>query len=578
MIRGMAILMLTIAGALPLAPARAADATIAIEGITGSLLDNAHAHLAAITLACDAPPWRADSALAQARRAVGKALAALGYYRPEIASQLNRDKSCWRIRLDVKAGKPVRITALKLDLAGPGRHDAGLRAIIDDSGLATGQVLDQGRYSALKQRLEAYAHEHGYFDARFAEHRILVDPTTHGASIALALDTGPRYAFGRTQLDIHALDPALVSGFLTYRPGEPYNANAVIESQSALVASGYFDSVRLQTLSRERAHGEVPMRLTTTPARRYQLLTGAGYSTDTGPTLKLDFRNRRVNRAGHRYALNLQLARIQSQATARYEIPLANPRTDWLTLEAGYQYQNTLTAQNRTWKLAATRTHLLSDGWLRRLSLEYLNENSTIAGETLSGHFLIPGIGFSRTVADAPVYPQRGWSADARLSGAARGVVATESFVQTRLSVHTITPLLGGRVFARAALGATAVQDINALPATLRFFAGGARSVRGYAYQSLGPTDSQGVVVGGRYLAVGSLEFDHHLAGQFYWAMFYDAGNAFDNWPFTLRRGAGVGLRWHSPLGPIRLDIATPLNPPPGASRFVIQVSMGPEL
>ncbi|AOV16595.1 hypothetical protein BJI67_05495 [Acidihalobacter aeolianus] len=559
-------------------PAQAADAGIEVQGLSGALLDNARAHLSGVTLACDAPAWQADLAQTQATRAVRNALNALGYYSPTIKPQLGHEGACWHINVHVTAGSPVRITALDLALSGSGKDDPALRTLLADSGLRRGTTLDQGLYSALKQRLETAAREHGYFDAKFLRHSILVDPQTHSARIELEFTTGRRYVFGPTQLDLHSLNPDLVRGFLDYRPGQPYSSAAVIESQNALVSSGYFDSVRLVTDVHGRHDGEVPMHLVTTPARRFQLLTGAGYSSDTGPTLRLDFRDRRVNHAGHRFALNLQLARIQSQATARYEIPLANPRTDWLTLEGGYQYQNTLTAQSRIWKLAATRTHMLADDWLRRLSLTYLNENSSIAGQTLSGHFLMPGIGFSRTVATPAIYPRNGWAVDAGLTGAARGVVSTVSFVQAKLSLHDIVSTLGGRILTRASFGATAVNDVTQLPATLRFFAGGARSVRGFAYQSLGPTDAQGVVVGGRYLAVGSVEYDHHLYGNFYWAVFYDAGNAFDNWPFIVRRGAGVGLRWRSPLGPIRLDIGRALNPLPGAGLYTVQVSMGPEL
>lgn len=563
---------------LPLTRAQAADAGIDVQGLSGALLDNARAHLTAVTLACDAPAWQADLALAQADRAVSRALNALGHYSPTIKPELSREGACWHIRVQVAPGPPVRIAAMDIVLSGAGKHDSALRALLENSGLHVGDTLDQGLYSALKQRLESAASDQGYFDARFVRHSILVDPQAHSARIELDFDTGRRYVFGPTQLDIHSLDVSLVRGFLDYRQGQPYSNAAVIETQNALVSSGYFDSVRLVTDVHGRHDGEVPMHLVTTPARRFQLLTGAGYSSDTGPAVRLDFRDRRVNRAGHRFAFNLQLARIQSQATARYEIPLSNPRTDWLTLEGGYQYQNTLTAQSRIWKLAATRTHMLADDWLRRLSLTYLNENSSIAGQTLSGHFLMPGISFSRTVATPPIYPRKGWAVDAGLTGAARGMVATESFVQTKLMLHGIMPALGGRILARAALGATAVRDVTQLPATLRFFAGGARSVRGFAYQSLGPTDAQGVVVGGRYLAVGSVEYDHHLYGNFYWAVFYDAGNAFDTWPFTVRRGAGVGLRWRSPLGPIRLDIGRALNPLPGAGLYTVQVSMGPEL
>ena len=122
-------------------------------------------------------------------------------------------------------------------------------------------------------------------------------------------------------------------------------------------------------------------------------------------------------------------------------------------------------------------------------------------------------------------------------------------------------PLLGGRVLMRTDLGYTEVNDVTELPASIRFFAGGDSSVRGFAYESLGPEDSNGEVIGGRHLATGSLEYDHPLTEKWHLAAFTDAGNAFNDFDaFEPRHSAGIGIRWRSPLGPIRLDIARALS------------------
>jgi translocation and assembly module TamA len=547
-----------------------------LAGIQGALRDNVEAHLSALELPCGAPRWQAGAVVPRARSAARNALEALGYYNPSIKATLQRQNDCWRVRLDIQAGPPVRITQLDIAATGAGRDAPGLTTLLSHPGLKLGEVLDQGAYNDLRNRLERYARDHGYFDAKFTAHEILVDPTSNTARIRLILDTGSRYKFGATTLQQNVLEPRVVRGFLSYQQGQPYTSDAVVESQSTLAGTGYFGTVRLRSEVNRRSGGEVPMHLTLSPARHYQLLTGVGYATDTGPRLRLDFRNRRVNRAGHRYAFTSQLSPVQSQAGFKYEIPLSNPRTDWLTLQSGYQYEKTDTALTHSWKLGVIRTHQMGNHWLRRLSLEYLHETSTVGGQSLTSQLLIPGIGFSRTVSDSPIYPNRGWSVSTELRGAAKGPISDVSFAQLTLNLKDVHPLGSGRVFTRLSLGATSVSDVTLLPASLRFFAGGDSSVRGYAYQSLGPKDSEGNIIGGKYLATASAEYEHRLHGDFYWAAFYDVGNAFNTLPLDPHRGVGLGLRWHSPLGPIRLDVAHPLD---GEGNYIrLHVSMGTEL
>lgn len=190
----------------------------------------------------------------------------------------------------------------------------------------------------------------------------------------------------------------------------------------------------------------------------------------------------------------------------------------------------------------------------------------------MTSELLIPGIGFSRTRTDALLYPTRGWSVDVSVRGAAKGALSTVSFAQLRMNLKGVHALLGGRLFGRIDLGATAVNQITQLPPTLRFYAGGDKSIRGYAYQSLGPTDASGSVIGGRYLATAGLEYDHRLVGDYFWAVFYDLGNAFNKVPFTIYRSAGIGFGWHSPVGPIRIDLAHPFERPGPYLRIGISI------
>ena len=125
-------------------------------------------------------------------------------------------------------------------------------------------------------------------------------------------------------------------------------------------------------------------------------------------------------------------------------------------------------------------------------------------------------------------------------------------------------------------MGGTAVENFAKMPASERFFAGGDQSVRGYGYQKLGPTDKSGDIIGGRYLVVGSIEFDYLFMGDFGAAVFVDSGNADDNFVPSLKTGAGIGLRWRSPVGMLRFDIAHPFDD--SSNDYRIHISIGPEL
>ena len=132
------------------------------------------------------------------------------------------------------------------------------------------------------------------------------------------------------------------------------------------------------------------------------------------------------------------------------------------------------------------------------------------------------------------------------------------------------------RVLGRVQAGGIATTDFESIPPSLRFFAGGDQSVRGYDYQSLSPKNNQGDRIGGRYLVAGSAEYQYSIAEKWRLATFVDQGNSFNSLEFpSLKTGVGIGVRWVSPVGPLRLDLARALDDDGG---FRLHFSMGPEL
>jgi translocation and assembly module TamA len=164
------------------------------------------------------------------------------------------------------------------------------------------------------------------------------------------------------------------------------------------------------------------------------------------------------------------------------------------------------------------------------------------------------------------------------LRGSHEMLALDTAFFQPMLTaklIQRITPR--GRVILRSEVAGTVIDDFNELPPILRYYAGGDNSVRGYAYQDLSPVNASGERIGGKQKLVGSLEYDFRFKQRWSAAVFFDTGNAFNQWSKTnLKDGTGFGLRWHSPVGPLRFDIAWPISEPDPDPR--IHVVFGPEL
>ncbi|BAZ94117.1 outer membrane protein assembly factor [Thiohalobacter sp. COW1] len=557
----------------------AAEIDIRIEGLEqDSLRANVLALLSLTTLKDREAPSevRVRRYFNLAEREIRTALEPFGYYRPRIESRLRRTEAGWQASFGIDPGEPVRVRELALELQGPGREAQDLQALIDDPLLGLGEVAVHARYEALKKSLLGKALELGYLDAAYTRHELRIDPAAGSATVLLQLDTGRRYRFGEISFEAAGLRETLLRRYLSFAPGEPYSDRKLLELQRALLDSDYFESVSVVDQREAAQDYAIPIEVRLEPRKRHRYTAGIGFGTDTGVRGKLGWEVRRINSRGHTLSSELRASEIRQGAHVEYGIPVRNPRTDRLSFAAAVQQEDSATIESDSRTLAANLSRVR--GRLREnLSLTFLDEDFRLGDQKGSTRLLMPGVAWTYIKADDPLITRHGWRAQLELRGATPEIISETRFLQLVVGAKYILPLGSrGRILTRGQLGTTWMSDFDVLPASVRFFAGGDRSVRGFDYQKLGPTDASGEVVGGRHLLIGSLEYEHRIKGKWRAAVFVDTGNAFDDFGDELETGAGIGVRWESPVGLLRVDIASAVSRPDNPLR--LHITLGPDL
>lgn len=564
-------------GALPTLAASPAI-TVGVEGVSGELRDNVLAHLGLYQAREreDLSPARVRRLHAQAPGEIRAALQPFGYYRPRIESQLTRTPEGWVARYVIARGEPVHVREVDLEISGDGADDPEFRRLVREFPLARGDQLRHADYEAAKRDFQKIAAERGYFDFKFARSEIRVDVEADTATVHLHLDTGPRYRFGEITLEQDLLDPAFVQRYIRIKPGEPYSTRALLDLQAALADSEYYADIEVLAEPEQAVDHAIPVHIRLTPRSQDRYILGIGYGTDTSARGRLGWQRRYVNEQGHHLRTELRASRIQQSLTAGYFIPFRNPRTDQYAITGGYEEDDTLAFESEITRFGASRT--AARGRTREtLSLTYQNERFAVGDQTGDTTLVMPGANWVRTFGEDRIYTARGARLSFELRGGSAELGSDISFLQARLQPKAIYSVSeAGRFITRLDIGTTRIDNFDELPASLRFYAGGDQSVRGYRYHSLGPTDATGEVIGGRRLLVGSLEYEHRIRGNWSAAVFYDAGNALEHYTDPLARGAGLGVRWLSPVGQVRIDVAAALSE--DGHPWRLHLNIGPDL
>jgi translocation and assembly module TamA len=565
--------------ALLLLAARA-HGTVEFEGLSRTTERVVRATVALDDETCAAPDARVRRLYRRADRQIREALEVYGYYAPTIGKTLTRDEDCWRATFTIVRGPRVRLRTVRIGVTGPGQTDAGLTAVLaapDD--LVPGEGLNQRAYDQFKADFAGLAQRRGYFDGRFTAARIDVYPAELVADITVDYASGERYRFGAVTFDQDVIRDRLARSYVDFEPGEPYDAERVNELYTDLLAGGYFQNVELRTTPRPAPWLDVPIHVVLSPSDPRTWKTGVGYATDTGAKFRLDFLHQRLNRKGHQLEFNSTFSQVTGDATLSYRLPRGSPRDEWLSFDTGYRYDDPEDSQSDEFRIGVKDVRRRWRTWRETRSVDYVRETFQVGSEPeTTSDLVLPGISWSNQPRLLPSRPRRAQRLSFSIEGTDEILGSDTAFLQLESTGKLIYPLGdSARLLVRGEVGWTIKDEFKDLPFSVRYFAGGDNSVRGYDYKSLGPTDATGSVTGGADLLVASVEFDQRVFGNWSVAAFVDMGNAFDSFKdLSLKTGVGAGVRWYSPLGPIRFDVGVPLDDAPDS--FRIHITLGPDL
>lgn len=506
-----------------------------------------------------------------------KALQALGYYNGEIESEVTGGESP-RLRLRIEPGEPVRLRNITLRVDGPA---AELRAFqVPRNTLRSGELLNHGQYEDVKQRILNQASRYGFFDGRFRHQRLAIDPAMNVADVELVFESGPRYVLGDVRFEGDSpFDPDLLKRMVPFEAGTPYDSELVADLNQAMQSSGYFEGVRVDANPANAEQQRIPVAVQLTTREPRTLGLGLGFSTDVGPRMRLDFLRHWVNPEGHSYGLETELSAPRQNVGLWYDVPLDPPLTDKLRYAAGYQFEQLADSdsQSRLLTVGPEWHRKLPSGWQRVWALKWRHEQYELGDDSGVSTLLMPGVAYSYLRSDSRIDPSRGYRLEFELAAAKEGLLSDADLVHANTTVKGLITLAGRhRFLGRVQVGGNWTDEYTNVPPSLRYFAGGDQSVRGYDYQSLSPTNSDGDRIGGRYQLAVSAEYQYALTDKWRVATFLDQGNAFNSLELpSLKSSVGLGVRWVSPVGPIRVDLAHPLDDDGGVR---LHFSMGPEL
>lgn len=564
-----------------------AELTVTIQGITDEAeLKNVMARLGILQLdpKIKTPRRNIRSLYLRGEKEIKEALQPFGYYQAEVDSDMTISGKNTTIVYTVYVGQPVIMTSVTHEIVGPGKLSPVFQTLQQNTGLYIGHQFNQPTYDTYKRTLLNTADQHGYFDASFTTSEILIDPQLNTASIHLVFNTGKPYYYGPTHFQSEYFDESFLKRFLIFKQGEPYNENQIAQLQANLLNSDFFSSSMVEA-QREKIKGdEVPIEVEVTPRKRFTYTAGAGYGTDTGARASLGFQWRRVTKTGHSLRLNLDPAQYLQSYSLGYRIPAHQPATDYYEIYTAY------IAEQPQGRVLDSTTKQVAGLWsigqpmnsLQQIYSITLQEDDYIdqKGHT-SSRLVLPRASWEWIDAKDRYNTEKGYRARFDLRGTSNQLGSTTEFFQAEVNAKAIYSITSDlRLVTRGQFGATIDAELEAIPPSLRFYAGGDNSVRGFMYESLGVTvindNGKKQNIGGSYVVVGSVELEQLVWGNFGVAAFFDTGNAMNKLTEPLAQAVGAGLRYRTPIGSVRIDLATPISKSTDAWR--LHFNIGPDL
>jgi translocation and assembly module TamA len=582
----------------------AADLVYVIHGVDDPLKSNILSHVDSLQLDRDF-----DRVLAETISKAKIALRPFGYYAAEVSGRINRNSADQPVlELEVKPGPAIVVEHLQLEIVGDGADARVLRSWNSNWPLQQGSILNQVIWEQQKQRAIELAHSIGYLGAEFTTHVLELDLERNRAAIKLTLDTGTRFVMGNIDFGEHVLKPGILEFVPRFEKGDPYTTHLMDKFRSELWQTGYFtdvDVVEIQVPDDNPPRVDLQVRTKTEYRNRY---TGAlGFGSDTGFRIQANWSRHPVSASGDRIDVGIGWQDLDNQLAARttYRRPRVGRNREYWLVDTVLKFENmdlefklnpeaedfirfaNGNIDERHLRLGRLKIRNLGGGETQLFEtpfVQYLNSERqfeliapvTVVNNDEGFDKLLRGTDNASSLGieyglvsvlgrgfDTHGHRERGWVFHSN-----KAFGSEVEFTQLYLSTHR-SHRWGDRwkFIFRAEAGYTDAKvdefgiiigneqlelSRTRMPNYYRFKAGGSHSVRGYGFESLSNND-----IGSNHIVTASAEIEMKILENWSVATFVDIGNAFNKWSDpNLKTGIGVGLRWYSIAGPIRIDVA----------------------
>jgi translocation and assembly module TamA len=552
-----------------------ADMKLSIQGLSGKLADNVDARTSLIS------PNRIDNTPNFKRyfeSEAKKALQALGYYSPTFQYDASDPKT---LVVNISAGEPTKIEQLNINIIGEGKKDKDYNNLLKIGLPKIGDVLNHGTYENFKKSLQNLALKKGYFDANMTVHQLAISNFYHQAFWNIDFDTGQRYKFSKVNFHNSKIRDDYLANIVPFQEGDKYTAEKLSILNRRLASTNWFNSiVVVPDFPHVTADKSLPIDVITTPRKKNSMDLGLGFSTDNGIHSKIGWSKPWINSRGQSFQSNLSLSSPEKFVTLSYKVPMKkSPLEHYYNIQAGFKKIDNNDTKSRSVTFGIVRNWDNFEGWQSALGFNVLRDDFTQADSSFNTFLYYPSISFARLRSDGNLLSMWGDSQRYSIEVASKSLGSSINLVRFEAQQAWIRSIKNShRFIARGNFGIIQASNFNRVPPSFRFFAGGDRSIRGYSYQSISPEDKKGKLKGASKLITGSLEYQYNLTGPWWMAFFADTGEAIDKVDKSkFYTGTGLGVRWASPVGPIKFDLATPLNRKDTGS-IHIYIGLGTEL
>lgn len=517
------------------------------------------------------------------QEAIDKALRALGYYNTQyqfsITPRTRPQKDL--LHLMISLDKPVKIDETDIQISGELAEDSELKRLLEKDVPATGAVLNHEIYENVKSSVEKIAHSKGYFDGEWLQHRLEVYPNVHLADWRLAYESGNRYRYGEISFLNSQIRDDYMRNILRIKSGDHYLLSDLSRISSDYSSSKWFSSVLVEPTVKEE-NKTVDIDVFLQPKKQNEIEVGLGYATDVGPRLQLNWKKPWLNSRGHNIEMHTYLSKPEQRAEMAYNIPVkADPLRYYYQVSGGMEREDRNDTRTTGANFAFQRFWNRESGWAFSLGIKARYDSFAQGKQTkLKTLLLYPTTSLNRTRSDGNRFPLWGDSQKLTVNWGSKLWASDANFYSLKASTAWIRTLAENhRFYIRGEVGYLQTHSFHLIPPSLRYFAGGDFSVRGFGYKAISPRDSEDKILGGTHLATGSLEYQYQVRPNWWSAVFYDAGLADTTYQMkNLHTGAGMGIRWASPIGTIKLDVAIPLQSPNRQKGVKLYLGIGSEL